>query len=220
MEKLQTRMILQEFHPFFSCCAEASEHVRIHEQLLDQLMEDTKGREMTTEESNTSVELQHYLHMNEVTAPIFGVTAAENFIHYYAVVTLASKHKYSVEHIDKLDTFTKWLIVPALSCGAEIDKSCTAMNDFNQLIQVRNSIVHPKPKIVNNFSEKQVESAASKVEALSKKRREVAKRAPKTFLMLVEALLKIDDSDTLRNIVASMALPIQGIEPIYTHENT
>jgi hypothetical protein len=216
MDKLQTRFIVHEFHPFYSCCQESAEMVQLHEEELDVLMKETEGREMSVEESRNSIELQHYLHMNEVTAPIFGVTAAENFIYYYGMMSLSSSHPHTVEHLEKLDTFTKWLVIPALACGTELDKSCNAMNEFHQLIQIRNSIIHPKSKIINNFTAQQVENAGVKIEYRSKKMRTLAKRAPYIFLALVEELLKVDTSETPRKIVADLALPIKGIEPSRT----
>ena len=213
MDKLHTRFILHEFHPFFSCCAEAAEEVRLHEEELDALMKETEGREMSDEESRLSHELQHYLHMNEITAPIFGVTAAENFIYYYGVVSLSEKQPHSIEHLERLDTFSKWLIIPAMACGKEIEKSSNAMNEFNQLIQVRNSIIHPKSQIINNFTDLQLENTMKKLDSRSSKRRTIAKKAPSIFLGLIHELLKVDSTETPRKIISDMALPIKGIEP-------
>ena len=214
MQKLQNRAIFQEFHPFYHCCWHAANEVMELEAALDELMEETTDREMTEEESKTSLELQHFLHMNEISAPVFGVTAAESFIYNYGVSTISQKHRHSVEHIDKIDTYSKWILIPALSCGKEIDKNSTAMNDFNQLIKVRNAIIHSKPKIVNNFSDDQIVRAGEKIENQAKERRAIAKKAPSIFIHLVQELLKVDDRDELKKMIFGMSLPVPGISPV------
>lgn len=208
MEKLRQRIIFQDVHPFYSCCYDSSYEVVELEKELNELMEFTKDREMTDEESNKSLEMQHLLHMNEISSPIFGVTAAESFIHMYACHTISNNHKYSLEHIDRLDTYSKWVIIPALACGTELNKQSTAMNDFRQLIKVRNTIIHSKPIIINNPSEEQVINMGKKSESTDKDLRHMAKKAPAIYINLVKELLKIDRSKELKGLIKSMSLPI------------
>jgi hypothetical protein len=211
MEKLKKRVIFQDLHPFYSCCYDASSEVIKLEQELDELMKETKDREMTDEEGKYSLEMQHILHMNEVSAPIFGVTAAENFMHVYACLRLSEKYKYSIEHVDRLDTYSKWMVIPALACGNEINKASTAMNDFRQLIKVRNNIIHSKPVIINNPTKQQIENTGSKIEGTEKAMRQMAKKAPTIFISLIQELLKIDKSKELVQLIKSMSLPVPNV---------
>ncbi len=221
MKEIETRMLIQEFHPFYSCCWHAAQDVIELDADLNQLMEETKNRDMTSEEGKLSLDMQHVLHMKEITAPVFAVAAAENFIHYYGITTLNEKHLHSIEHLDKLDTYSKWIIIPALSCGNEINKASSAMNDLNQLIKIRNLIIHPKPKILNNYTDSQADSAITRVESMKHERRRIAKKSPEIFINLIQELLLVDSSEKLRDIISKMALPVPGIEPFrIAHENT
>jgi hypothetical protein len=86
------------------------------------------------------------------------------------------------------------------------------MNEFNRLIKVRNSIIHLKPVMVNNFNEQQLMSASAKVENQSVERRKIAKQAPSIFINLVTELTKVDESEELANLITGMGLPIPGFK--------
>ncbi|ODS22343.1 hypothetical protein AB835_14735 [Candidatus Endobugula sertula] len=65
----------------------------------------------------------------------------------YTVYDFSARHlsdKYVVEHLDKLDIISKWLVCTRIITGKEIDKSKQAYQYMKVLIRFRNKAVHKK----------------------------------------------------------------------------
>ena len=205
MDTLKRKVIIQDFYPFFQCCVRAANELVLAEGELKELMRHTQNKDMARSDSERSFQLQHEIEMSVMIAPIFGIITLEQFIHSYAVERI--KGFWNVlEHIDKLDTTSKWMVIPPLACGKEIERTCPALNDLRQLIKLRNTIIHPKPIIVNNPSEEQFVRTLDRVHNLGKERHQIAKKAPQTVIALINELRSIDNSKSLRKLVSKMKL--------------
>lgn len=75
---------------------------------------------------------------------IFSALSVEAGINDYGAWQLGDK--YFEGHLSSLDVVSKWVVVPKLVCGKEIDKSGPAFSALRSLIKSRNELVHNKSK--------------------------------------------------------------------------
>ena len=73
---------------------------------------------------------------------VFAALSLEALIYDFAARYFDDK--YVVEHLDKLDLVSKWLVIPRLVCGSEFDKSAQPYGHLKELVSARNSLVHHK----------------------------------------------------------------------------
>jgi len=66
----------------------------------------------------------------------------ESYIYDYGARQLGDR--YVLSHLDQLDLLSKWVIIPKIITGKEINKSQHCFEYFKRLIQLRNKIVHWK----------------------------------------------------------------------------
>jgi hypothetical protein len=78
---------------------------------------------------------------------VFTALYFEAFIYDYAATCIGDR--YVLDHIDKLDFISKWVVVPRLTVGKEIDKSAIAYASLKRLHRDRNSLVHLKSRPLN-----------------------------------------------------------------------
>jgi len=90
---------------------------------------------------------------------VFSCMAAEAQIYDYAARHISDS--FAREHLDKLDTYSKWLVIPRLVTGKEISKNAKPLQLLKSVIKLRNEIVHSKsqplpaePEQVNKFLSK------------------------------------------------------------------
>lgn len=73
---------------------------------------------------------------------VFSTMAIEAYIYDYAARHLGDK--YVKDHLDKLDTLSKWIIIPKLVTGREISRNENWRGLLTKLLKARNSVVHYK----------------------------------------------------------------------------
>src|SRR5690606_31855949 len=56
---------------------------------------------------------------------------------------------FTSKFLDKLDTISKWIIIPKIISGVEIDRSRKSFETFKKLIRTRNKLIHWKSKDAN-----------------------------------------------------------------------
>lgn len=78
----------------------------------------------------------------KITVIIFLITYLESYIYDYAAITLGDN--YVEKYLDKLSLESKWIIIPKLITGKELDKSRNYWGDLKELIKWRNNLVHHK----------------------------------------------------------------------------
>ncbi|MBQ0834374.1 hypothetical protein [Marinobacter sp.] len=79
---------------------------------------------------------------NNVSAIIFSAMVVEAFIFHYAAEHVGKR--YFLDNLDRLDIKAKWLVVPRLVLGKEIDKGGQAYEALSKLVSDRNYLVHHK----------------------------------------------------------------------------
>lgn len=199
---------VQNFHPYFHACAEAAEAVGRMEKEAKMRFEDISSKVQSNAEMEEALEFQHVLHMRMITAPIFGAIAAENFIYNYGCEFLSVD--FCNENLDKLDTISKWRVIPKLVCGKDIPPRNSIFSELRELIKARNALVHLKAKVFIDPPLDSFETMAKRIEAEDRMFRKIAKRSPKIVVGLVEALLEIDPRPEVRGLVEDLAIPVKA----------
>lgn len=77
-----------------------------------------------------------------MTAIVFAGMALEGFIYDYAAQNLSDS--FVSKYLDKLDLKAKWVVVPRLVLGKQLDLGGKGLNLLGDLIRLRNGLVHPK----------------------------------------------------------------------------
>lgn len=80
-------------------------------------------------------------------ACVFTAMYFEAFIYDYAASCLGDQ--YVKDHIDKMDFMSKWLVVPRLIVGKQIDKEKRAYMALKQIHKDRNALVHLKSRDIS-----------------------------------------------------------------------
>jgi hypothetical protein len=80
-----------------------------------------------------------------VTTIVFCSMTLESYINHYGSTNLSKT--YFDKYLDKLDLKAKWIIVPRLITGKQVNPGCKAFAQFSNLITLRNKLVHDKAKV-------------------------------------------------------------------------
>ena len=82
---------------------------------------------------------------------IFLTTFLESYINDLGGIVLGDN--YVKDHLDKLSIISKWIVIPRLISGKEIDKSKSYFEDFKELVRWRNILIHHKTKDATKYLE-------------------------------------------------------------------
>ncbi len=119
---------------------DALEYYQEFSLLLDSYM----ATERKTENRDIFTSLNKKLDLASTNFLIYVSLFIEGFIYDYAARNLGDK--YSKEHIDRIDVVSKWIIVPKLVSGKEIDRSRHSFEILQKIIKLRNEVIHFKSK--------------------------------------------------------------------------
>jgi len=86
---------------------------------------------------------------------VFSAMCVEAAINDYAGTHLGDR--YFESHLSSLDVVSKWVVIPRLVCGNELDKSSAAFGALKALIRARNQLVHSKSRELGPVSPKLIE---------------------------------------------------------------
>jgi hypothetical protein len=89
----------------------------------------------------------------------FSAMCIEAAINDYAGTHLGDK--YFESHLASLDVVSKWVVIPKLVCGNELDKSSAAFGSLKALIRSRNQLVHSKSRELGPVTPKLIEQLES-----------------------------------------------------------
>jgi hypothetical protein len=124
---------------------------------------------------------------------VFSAMALEAYIYDYAARHLTDA--FAKNHLDKLDTFSKWIIVPVVITGKELSQRPNWHEPLKQLIKARNSIIHHKstqPPDSFHDAKKYLE----KLQANSADLLDTAKQSTQLLKMLADKITEIDPEET------------------------
>ncbi|MHB9093495.1 MAG: hypothetical protein ACYC21_02390, partial [Eubacteriales bacterium] len=125
---------------------------------------------------------------HSITTIVFCALAVEAFIYDYGARNTSDT--YIQKYVDKLDTISKWVVIPKLVTGKEFPKENQSFELLSRLVKNRNSLVHHKAVNVE-FGSKDFEQKYKKVMGdLPLK----AKEAITVFSELISDLKKVDSN--------------------------
>jgi hypothetical protein len=114
---------------------------------LDRLRAIGSANDDEREASNQLARTQQRQALSEgLIAVVFSAFALEAHINEYGSRRLG---RSLFERLDKLDTVSKWILVPRLVCGKELPKDRAPYQFLCELFRWRNEIAHPKAKDAN-----------------------------------------------------------------------
>jgi len=112
---------------------------------------------------------------------IFCAIALEAYINYYGISHLSKT--YFEKYLDKLNLLSKWIVIPRIITGTQLDTGSKALQELSWLITLRNKLVHYKSRKIDIADIKETDFLWEKD----------AKRAIETVKNLAQGLNKIDD---------------------------
>jgi hypothetical protein len=112
---------------------------------------------------------------------IFCATSLEAYINHYAISHLSKN--YVKTYLDKLDLLSKWVVIPRITTGTQLDAGSSALQDLSWLITLRNKLVHYKSRKIDIDNIKKTDFLWG----------DDAKRAIETVKNLAQELKKIED---------------------------
>lgn len=95
-------------------------------------------------EHDRELELTNRQRKGTIKVVIFVSIFLESYINQLAGIVFGDK--YSKEHLDKLDFISKWIIIPRLITGKELNKSHAYFGRLKTMSKWRNKLVHHKSK--------------------------------------------------------------------------
>lgn len=145
------------------------------------------GKKLTEEDYQTGCR-EKALGDASIIAVIFSALTLEAFINHYAIINFSKS--YLEKHLDKLNTPSKFLIIPKLIKGKELDVSHTYFKSLNELFTLRNQLVHYKSKKI-----KLLDFMEHKEPYINEK---YAQKAIQTVLEVLNKLKEIDEAIDLK----------------------
>lgn len=119
---------------------------------------------------------------------VFCALALEAFINDYAIKHFS--RNYLKKYLDKLGLMSKWIVIPRLVTGSQLDAGSQQMEDLDWLVEQRNLLVHFKSQTVEVsklssvkfFAEQDAEKAISTVKNIVLALHKIDKTANETWL--------------------------------------
>lgn len=112
---------------------------------------------------------------------VFCAISLEAYINHYAISHLSKN--YFETYLDKLGLLSKWIVIPRITTGTQLEVGIRPLEDLSWLISLRNKLAHHKSRKVSIEEIKDTDFLWAKD----------AKRAIETVKNLAQELKKIDD---------------------------
>ena len=113
---------------------------------------------------------------------VFCATSLDTYINHYAISHLS--RNYFKNYLDKLDLLSKWIVIPRIITGTQLDAGSRPLQDLSWLITLRNELLHYKSKKVSVEEIKDTDLLWGKH----------AERAIETVKNVAQELKKIDNN--------------------------
>jgi hypothetical protein len=124
---------------------------------------------------------------------VFSTMAVEAYMYDYAARYLGDA--FVKDHLDKLDTLSKWIIVPKLITGRELPRQQKWFELLKKLIKARNSVIHHKSSDAPIFS-MDIQQYMKKRDANSELLDEAARQSTTLLNILADKIAEIDPEET------------------------
>lgn len=165
----------------------------LHKEKIKGAMAKTAGEDekILLEQELNSIEKE--LTKSSLIVISFSAMAVEAYIYDYAARHLGDD--FVKDHLDKLDTASKWIVIPKLITGKELPSKPTWLELLKSLIKTRNSIIHYKtldgPGVATDIR-KYLKKLDTKSELLYK----IATQSVDLLSILADKIAEIDPEET------------------------
>ena len=168
---------------FFHVAIDTYKEIEKSEKELNKLQVNTSEQDKSSDDFADKVaEKNDRIGRLALVVVVFCATSLEAFINYYAIRRLSKN--YLKTYLDKLDLLSKWIVIPRITTGTQLDAGVKAFQDLSWLINLRNKLVHYKARKVNIKELKDTDFLWS----------EDTKRAIETVKNVAQELKKIDNN--------------------------
>ena len=137
--------------------------------------------------------LQKDLAKSSLIVIVFSAMAVEAYIYDYASRHLGDA--FVKDHLDKLDTASKWVLIPMLITGRELPRQQKWFELLKKLIKARNSIIHHKSSDTPTAST-DIKRYLKKQRANSEFLYETAKQSISLLGLLADKIAEIDPEES------------------------
>jgi len=171
------------YEEFFHVAIDTYKEIEKSEKELNELQINTSKQDKSSDDFSDKVaEKNDRIGRLALVVVVFCATSLEAFINHYAISHLSKN--YLKTYLDKLDLLSKWIVIPRITTGTQLDAGVKAFQDLSWLISLRNKLVHYKARKVNIEELKDTDFLWS----------EDAKRAIETVKNVAQELEKIDNN--------------------------
>ena len=127
---------------FYRIALEALKRAKRLQKLHDQRQH---KEELTDDDAEYLGRKNGQIELVSIVAVVFSALSLEAFINHYASEKLSKS--YFENYLDKLDLVSKWIVLPRLTTGKEMETGGRGMNMLRWLVRQRNELVHYKSKV-------------------------------------------------------------------------
>ena len=169
------------YEDFFHVAIDTNKEIVKLEKELNQLQVNTSKSEKASDDFVDKVaEKNDRIGRLALIVVIFCATSLEAYINHYAISNLSKN--YLKTYLDKLDLLSKWVVIPRIITGTQLDAGSKALQELSWLITLRNKLVHYKSRKIEITDIKETDFLWGND----------AKRAIETVKNLAQELKKID----------------------------
>jgi hypothetical protein len=112
----------------------------------DEFQSSLKGKKMSDRDMDILASKNDAIGELALVVVVFSALTLEAYINHYGISRLS--RNYFAKYLDKLDMVAKWIVIPKVVTGKQLDPGSTAMQDLDWLVALRNRLVHYKSKRV------------------------------------------------------------------------
>ena len=110
----------------------------------DMLQAQLKGKRMSDDDVALLASKNDAIGELAIIVVIFCALAVEAYINHYGISRLSKN--FFTRYLDRLEVLAKWVIVPRIVTGKQLNPGSASLQDLSWLISLRNRLVHYKSK--------------------------------------------------------------------------
>ena len=112
----------------------------------DEFQSSLKGKKMSDRDVDILASKNDAIGELALVVVVFSALTLEAYINHYGISRLS--RNYFSNYLDKVDMVGKWIVIPKVATGKQLDPGSAAMQDLDWLVTLRNKLVHYKSKKV------------------------------------------------------------------------
>jgi len=126
-----------------------------HERVLDLVKERDARPVETDDDADYQARKNAEIQAAAMVVVVFSALTLEAFINHYAIEKFSMS--YFQDHLDRLNTASKWVVIPKVVVGKEIPREGQAYEGIRKVFRLRHKLVHYKAnkKRIRDLSEQE-----------------------------------------------------------------